>query len=131
MTRQIRSAMGEFGSTSIPASRDKEIVMNINALSLFLGHAGFPRLQGFQWHLHHRAGDGGCGVRRISGRHRGRDGSFTTLGSKVTWINQQILIDMRRADLAVPLTLPVDSAAFTRWHDAPGFHIGAWAFYDQ
>ena len=43
--------------------------------------------------------------------------SFTTLGTPDMWINQQILIDMRRADLVVPLALPTDSAAFTKWHD--------------
>ena len=57
--------------------------------------------------------------------------SFRTLGSPTLWINQQILIDMRRADLVVPLTLPTDSPAFTRWRDAPGFDIGAWSAYEQ
>lgn len=57
--------------------------------------------------------------------------SFTTKGTPDMWINQQILIDMRRADLVVPLTLPTDSAAFTKWRDAPGFDIAAWAAYDQ
>jgi predicted amidohydrolase len=56
---------------------------------------------------------------------------FTTLGTKLSWLNQQVLIDQRRADLAVPMTLPTDSAAFTRWRDAPGFDIGAWASYAQ
>ena len=57
--------------------------------------------------------------------------SFTTLGTPDMWINQQILIDMRRADLVVPLALPTDSAAFTKWHDTPGFDIEAWAAYQQ
>lgn len=57
--------------------------------------------------------------------------TFHTTGSKDLWINQQILIDMRRADLVVPLALPTDSAAFARWRDAPGFDIGAWSHYEQ
>ena len=57
--------------------------------------------------------------------------SFRTMGKKDYWINQQILIAMRRADLVIPLTLPTDSPAFTRWHDAPGFDIGAWSVYEQ
>lgn len=57
--------------------------------------------------------------------------SFTTLGEELCWINQAFLIAGRRVDLAVPLTLPVDSPAFVRWRDAPGFDMNAWAAYDQ
>lgn len=56
---------------------------------------------------------------------------FTTLGPKISWINQQVLINQRRADLAVPMTLAVDSEAFTTWRDSPGFDINAWAAYSQ
>jgi predicted amidohydrolase len=56
---------------------------------------------------------------------------FTTLGSKFSWMNQQILITQRRADLAVPLTLATDSPAFIQWRDAPGFDISAWSAYSQ
>lgn len=57
--------------------------------------------------------------------------SFTTLGEKLTFINQQLLITQRRADLAVPLTLPVDSTAFLQWKNAPGFDISSWTAYVQ
>lgn len=57
--------------------------------------------------------------------------TFTTLGDKVSFINQQMLIEQRRADLAVPLTLAVDSPAFIQWRDAPGFDINAWSAYVQ
>jgi len=57
--------------------------------------------------------------------------SFTTLGTKLSWLNQQVLIDQRRADLAVPMTLAVDSPAFIRWRDTSGFDINAWAAYAQ
>jgi predicted amidohydrolase len=57
--------------------------------------------------------------------------SFTTLGDKVSFINQQMLIEQRRADLAVPLTLDVNSPAFIRWRDTPGFDINAWSAYVQ
>ena len=57
--------------------------------------------------------------------------AFTTLGSKLSWMNQQVLVTQRRADLAVPLTLQVDSPAFIQWRDAPGFDINAWAAYSQ
>ena len=35
--------------------------------------------------------------------------SFRTKGSAESWINHQVLVDMRRADLVVPVTRPVDS----------------------
>ena len=57
--------------------------------------------------------------------------AFTTLGTKLSWINQQVLVTQRRADLAVPLTLQVDSPAFIQWRDAPGFDVNAWAAYSQ
>jgi predicted amidohydrolase len=55
---------------------------------------------------------------------------FPTLGPKLCWINQAYLLTGRRTDLFVPLTLPVDSAAFTQWRDTPGFKM-TWAAYDQ
>lgn len=57
--------------------------------------------------------------------------AFTTLGTKLSWMNQQILVTQRRADLAVPLILPVDSPAFIQWRDAPGFDISSWTSYSQ
>jgi len=57
--------------------------------------------------------------------------SFTTLGEELTWINQAYLIAGRRVDLAVPLTLPTDSKAFTQWRDSPGFDLNAWSSYAQ
>ena len=57
--------------------------------------------------------------------------SFTTLGNRLSWMNQQVLVTQRRADLAVPLTLPVDSPAFVQWRDTPGFDISAWSAYSQ
>lgn len=56
---------------------------------------------------------------------------FTTLGTKLSWMNQQVLVTQRRADLAVPLTLPVDSPAFIQWQGTPGFDISAWSAYSQ
>ena len=56
---------------------------------------------------------------------------FTTLGSKLSWMNQEILVTQRRADLAVPLMLATDSPAFIQWRDAPGFDISAWSAYSQ
>jgi len=55
---------------------------------------------------------------------------FSTLGPKLSWINQDYLIIGRRTDLFVPLTLPTSSAAFTTWRDAPGFRM-TWAAYGQ
>ena len=80
-----------------------------------------PVGQGYrdQRHLHHRAGDGRGRYGCVDGRHRGGHGVVPNHGQKDYWINQQILIAMRRADLVIPLTLPTDSPAFTRWHDAP------------
>ena len=57
--------------------------------------------------------------------------SFKTLGEQLTWINQAYLIAGRRADLAVPLTLPTNSKSFTQWRDSPGFDLNAWAAYGQ
>jgi predicted amidohydrolase len=57
--------------------------------------------------------------------------SFKTLGEQLSWINQAYLIAGRRVDLAVPLTLPTDSTAFTTWRDSPGFDLNAWAAYSQ
>jgi predicted amidohydrolase len=55
---------------------------------------------------------------------------LTTRGDPDWWMDQQRLIAGRRADLAVPLMLPVDSAAFTAWRDSPGYHL-AWTAYAQ
>lgn len=57
--------------------------------------------------------------------------AFTTLGNRLSWMNQQVLVTQRRADLAVPLILPVDSPAFVQWRDNPGFDISAWSAYSQ
>jgi predicted amidohydrolase len=57
--------------------------------------------------------------------------TFTTLGTKLSWMNQQVLVTQRRADLAVPLMLATDSPAFIKWRDTPGFDINAWSAYSQ
>ncbi len=54
---------------------------------------------------------------------------IATLGDPSWWMNQQKLVGGRRADLAVPLTLPTDSDAFTRWRDNPGFDTSGWTAY--
>ncbi|MGA1147452.1 MAG: nitrilase-related carbon-nitrogen hydrolase [Candidatus Nanopelagicales bacterium] len=55
---------------------------------------------------------------------------FATLGPQLSWINQDYLLTGRRTDLFVPLTLPVESKAFTTWRDSSGFPM-TWAAYDQ
>lgn len=55
---------------------------------------------------------------------------FATLGPELCWINQTYLLTSRRTDLFVPLTLPVESKAFTTWRDASGFPM-TWTAYDQ
>ena len=54
-----------------------------------------------------------------------------THGDSSWWMNQQRLVIGRRADLTVPLALPVESEAFRTWRDAPGYDISAWAAYRQ
>lgn len=56
--------------------------------------------------------------------------AFTTLGSN-HWMNQGKLVGGRRADLAVPLTLPADSKALAQWRSASGFDVNAWSAYRQ
>lgn len=53
----------------------------------------------------------------------------TTLGRPDWFMSQQRLVGGRRPDLAVPAMLPIDSAAFTRWRDAPGYDITGWSAY--
>ena len=56
--------------------------------------------------------------------------AFTTLGSN-HWMNQGKLVGGRRADLAVPLTLPPGSKALEQWRSAPGFDVNSWSAYRQ
>ena len=56
--------------------------------------------------------------------------SVALLGDSNWWMNQQKLIGGRRADLAVPLRLAVDSAEFTAWKTGPGYPL-TWAAYQQ
>lgn len=56
---------------------------------------------------------------------------ITTRGNPDWWMDQQRLIAGRRADLAVPLTLPTDSPAFTAWRTSPGFDLSGWSAYVQ
>lgn len=53
----------------------------------------------------------------------------TTLGDPGWWLNQHLLINGRRADLAVPAMLPVDSDAFRTWRDSPGWDDSGWTAY--
>ena len=57
--------------------------------------------------------------------------SFKTLGNPTWWMNQSKLIGGRRADLAAPLTFPLDSKSLAKWIAAPGFDIDAWGAYKQ
>jgi hypothetical protein len=52
------------------------------------------------------------------------------LGETDWWMNQQKLIGGRRADLAVPLRLAVDSPEFIAWKQGRGFPL-TWANYEQ
>jgi len=54
---------------------------------------------------------------------------LTTLGDPAWWMNQQRLIGGRRADLAIPAMLPIDSAAFTTWQARPGWDASGWTAY--
>lgn len=57
--------------------------------------------------------------------------AVTTRGDPNWWMDQQRLIAGRRADLAVPLMLPTDSEAFTRWRANPGWDQSGWTAYAQ
>lgn len=57
--------------------------------------------------------------------------SFKTLGDPSWWMNQSKLIGGRRADLASPLTFPLQSKALAKWIATPGFDLDAWAAYKQ
>jgi hypothetical protein len=56
---------------------------------------------------------------------------ITTRGQPDWWMDQQRLIAGRRTDLAVPVMLRTDSAAFSRWRDSPGYDISGWSAYSQ
>ena len=55
--------------------------------------------------------------------------TVNTLGDPGWWMNQSQLVAGRRADLAVPMILDPDSAAFQQWKSAPGFDTDAWTAY--
>lgn len=55
---------------------------------------------------------------------------FTTLGNAY-WMNQDKLIGGRRADLASPLTFPLNSKSLAKWRTNSGFDVDAWAAYKQ
>ena len=57
--------------------------------------------------------------------------SFKTLGNPTWWMNQSKLIGGRRADLAAPLTFPLNSKSLAKWIAARGFDIDAWGAYKQ
>lgn len=54
-----------------------------------------------------------------------------TLGSPDYWLNQQRLVNGRRADLAVPVVLDPDSDEFRTWRDTPGWDTSGWTAYQQ
>lgn len=56
---------------------------------------------------------------------------FKTLGDPSWWMSQSKLIGGRRADLASPLTFPLQSKALSKWIATPGFDVDAWAAYKQ
>ena len=56
---------------------------------------------------------------------------LTTLGDPDWWMSQQRLIGGRRADLAVPAMLPLDSAAFRTWQSRPGWDSSGWTAYQS
>lgn len=57
--------------------------------------------------------------------------SLNTLGDPAWWMNQSKLIGGRRADLASPLTFPLQSKALAKWIATPGFDVNAWGAYTQ
>jgi predicted amidohydrolase len=52
-----------------------------------------------------------------------------TLGDPGWWMDQRRLVAGRRADLAVPATLPTDSDAFRSWRENPGWDTSGWTAY--
>ena len=54
-----------------------------------------------------------------------------SLGEPDWWMNQSKLIGGRRADLAVPLRLQMNSKEFLAWKNAPGFDTSSWTAYSQ
>ncbi|MCX6494309.1 MAG: hypothetical protein NTY82_00830 [Actinobacteria bacterium] len=54
-----------------------------------------------------------------------------SLGAPDWWMNQAKLVGGRRADLAVPLRLPMDSPEFRAWKKAPGFDCSPWTAFVQ
>jgi predicted amidohydrolase len=56
---------------------------------------------------------------------------FTTQADPDWWMNQQKLITGRRVDLCAPLTFAMDSEAFIKWRDTPGFDLSIWQQFRQ
>ena len=54
-----------------------------------------------------------------------------SLGQPDWWMNQSKLVGGRRADLAVPLRLQMDSPEFLAWKNSPGFDCSSWTAYAQ
>lgn len=54
-----------------------------------------------------------------------------TLGDPGWWMDQGRLVAGRRPDLAVPLVLAPDSAAFRAWREGPGHDSSGWTAYTQ
>ena len=54
-----------------------------------------------------------------------------SLGHPDWWMNQSKLVGGRRADLAVPLRLRMDSPEFLAWKNSPGFDCSGWTAYNQ
>jgi hypothetical protein len=46
-------------------------------------------------------------------------------------MNQSKLVGGRRADLAVPLRLKMDSSEFLAWKNSPGFDTSSWTSFAQ
>jgi predicted amidohydrolase len=54
-----------------------------------------------------------------------------SLGKPDWWMNQSKLVGGRRADLAVPLRLKMDSPEFLAWKNSPGFDTTSWTSFVQ
>jgi len=54
---------------------------------------------------------------------------LTTLGNPSWWMSQHRLIGGRRADLAIPAMLPLESDAFRTWQQSPGWDTSGWTAY--
>jgi predicted amidohydrolase len=54
-----------------------------------------------------------------------------TLGDPGWWMDQRRLVAGRRVDLAVPLVLDPDSAAFRGWCESAGYDSSGWTAYAQ